>query len=315
MSVAVIITCFNEGAYIQQAVRSVLEQTAADLIDKIVIIDDGSAQATLDVLRDLVKIDTRIELILVSGTGLAKNRNIAISRTDSEYIAVLDGDDFWSRDKLAMQMTLIQSDEKIGLVYTAIVLFQDEQPSKSDVLSVRDLSAAKDPLLDYFINDAPVVPSSILMRREAFEAVGGFNDKIPVFEDTEFYFRLLRRYRMAALSDPLVHKRLHPFALTAKRNTLMKQHANVAFQFAAEEPRLFPYVGRRLGERARKLGNLEARDSRIEQAVDFYSLALSLDPFNYAARMSRLLLKCCGRRGIKLLTSPRKFSAILTRNA
>jgi hypothetical protein len=151
------------------------------------------------------------------------------------------------------------------------------------------------------------------MRRVAFDAVGGFNEEIPVFEDTEFYFRLLRLCQMAAVPDPLLYKRLHPSALTAKRNTLMRHHANVALHFVADEPRLLPYVGKRLGERARKLGNLEARDARIEQAINFYSLALSLDPFNYAARMSKLLLTFGGKRGINMLTLPRSFGSSLSK--
>jgi glycosyltransferase involved in cell wall biosynthesis len=303
MSIAVIITCFNEGAYIQQAVNSVLEQTIGDQIDEIIIIDDGSSPPTLDVLRSLPRIDPRIELILECGNGLASNRNIAISRTSSEYIAVLDGDDFWVHDKLARQMTLLQSDEQVALVYSALILFRDDEPSKRAVVSVRDLRYSGDPLLEYFIYDAPIVPSSVLMRRAAFDYVGGFNETIPVFEDTEFYLRLLRSYQLAAISDPLVYKRAHSSAITAKRHFLMKHHANVAFHFAAQESRLLPYIARRLGERARKLGNLEAKDGYIDEAMDFYRLALSLDPLNLPARVSKLVLKCAGQHGINVLAS------------
>ena len=303
MSVAVVITCFNEGAYIQQAVRSVLEQTSADEIDKVIIVDDGSAPSTLDVLLALPKLDSRIRLILERGNGLAKNRNIAISKTDSEYIAILDGDDFWAPDKLERQLNLLRSDETIGLAYAAPILFEDEAPWKRTVVVVRDLRYARDPTLDYFIHDAPIVPSSVLMRRAAFEAIGGFDDSIRVFEDTEFYLRLSRLYRLAAVPGPLLYKRVHASALTAKRDKLMMHHAYVALHFAAEEPRLLSYVGKRLAERARKLGNLEARDGSIDKARDFYSLALSLNPFNFTARASKLLLRCYGRRSASVLSA------------
>jgi tetratricopeptide (TPR) repeat protein len=87
----------------------------------------------------------------------------------------------------------------------------------------------------------------------------------------------------------------------------MRHHANVAFSFAAQEPRLYPYVGKRLAERARKLGNLEAQDGRRDKALGFYDLALSLDPFNAAARASRLLLKWGGRRGMGTLSALRSL--------
>ena len=137
MSVAVVITCYNEGAYIQQAVRSVLEQTIADEIDKVIVVDDGSTSSTLDVLRALPDLDPRIELVFECGNGVARNRNIAISKTASEYIAILDGDDFWTPDKLALQLALLESDETIGLVYAALIVFKDEAPMNGAVLTVR----------------------------------------------------------------------------------------------------------------------------------------------------------------------------------
>ena len=142
------------------------------------------------------------------------------------------------------------------------------------------------------------------MRRTAFDAIEGFDVSISVFEDTEFYLRLMRSYRVAAVPDPLVYKRVHGGAVTAKRNTLMRHHANVALHFSADEPRLLPYVGKRLGERARKLGNLELKDGHIEKAMNFYCLALSLDPFNITARIFKLLLKFGGQRGVNALISP-----------
>ena len=301
MSVAVAITCYNEGAYILQAIQSVLEQTDANEIDKIVVVDDGSAQSTLSVILELPTLDPRIELVFEQRNGLAKNRNIAISRTNSEYVAILDGDDIWAPEKLERQLSLLRSDVSIGLVYSAFAVFEDAEPQKRTGVSVRNLLDSKDPMLDYFLNDAPIIPSTVLFRRKHFDAVGGFDSSVAVFEDTEFYLRLLRLCRFAAIQDTLLYKRVHKAALTARRGKLMKHHAMVAFQFAEEEPRLGRYVGKRLSERARKLGNMEAKGGHMQAAMDFYNLALSLNPFNLAAHTARFLLRTSGRHLTSIL--------------
>jgi glycosyltransferase involved in cell wall biosynthesis len=305
MSIAVVITCYNEGAYIQHAVRSVLEQTSAAEVDKVVITDDGSTQSTLDVLLTLPDLDRRIELVLGHGNGLARSRNLAVSKTNSEYVAILDGDDFWTPNKLTRQLSLMRSDKAIGLVYSGFATFEDSAPEKKVMVSVRDLRDANDPTLDYFVHDAPIIPSSILMRRLAYDAVGGFNESIPVFEDTEFYLRLSRWCRLAAISETLLYKRVHSGAMTAKRDELMKHHAYVALQFAKEEPRIIPYVGKRLSERARKLGNMEAKDGRVEKAIEFYRLSLSFNQLNIAALASKLFLQSGGRRESTVLAAQR----------
>lgn len=66
---SVIITCYNEGAYIGAAVRSVLDQTRAEAIDQIVIVDDGSAPETLAVLKDIETWDKRIDVAYGPGGG------------------------------------------------------------------------------------------------------------------------------------------------------------------------------------------------------------------------------------------------------
>jgi glycosyltransferase involved in cell wall biosynthesis len=313
VSVAVVITCFNEGPFITKAVQSVLDQTAAHEIHEIIIIDDGSDHSTLKVLQTLPQIDPRIRLIAEQGQeekksiNLGRNRNIAVSRSKSEYIAFLDGDDFWSPQKTALQLALLRSDNSIGLTYGSPIQFSNDAYDQGKIASVRDLRNSVDPTLDYFLHDAPIVPSSVLMRRSVFDLVGGFDVTIPVFEDTEFYLRLSRVCRLAAVPGAVFYKRVHSGAITSKRASLMRHHANVAFSFAAQEPRLYPYVGKRLAERARKLGNLEAQDGRRDKALGFYDLALSLDPFNAAARASRLLLKWGGRRGMGTLSALRSL--------
>lgn len=280
-----IMTCYNEGPYIGAAVRSVLDQTRADAIDRIVIMDDGSDAATLAVLRDLETWDPRIDVAYgPGGYGLPRNRNLAATRCpDSPLLAILDGDDVWAADKLEKQLRRLEADPRVGLVYTGYATFADLDQDGGRPSHVQDLAGAADLTRAYFLNDPPIMPSSALLRRSAFEAAGRFNEAIRVFEDTDFYLRLSRVTRFAAIDEPLIGKRNRPGSITGKRQGLMAHHAFVAFNFAAQESRFLPLVPRRLAERARKLGNLEYYEGNVTEARRFWTLAIQLDPIQPAA--------------------------------
>ncbi|MBP1180207.1 glycosyltransferase family 2 protein [Methylobacterium sp. PvR107] len=291
-SVAVILTCYNEGAWIEEAVSSVLAQTAADAISEIVVADDGSDAATVAVLERLRGLDARITVLSHGGYGTSRNRNVAVRHCSAPLLAFLDADDLWMPGKLAAQLQALAEHPETGLVYTGFCLFQNHAPDALTPVRVLDHTDARDLALSYFVSDPPVIPSSVLLRRSVFELAGGFDESLRVFEDTEFFCRLARITRYRALVDPHhVHKRNHGSSITNKRQDLMMHHAFVAFYLARTEPRLLAHIPRRLSERARKLGNLEARDGRPDSASRFYRLALALRPVSALAWINLAMLK------------------------
>jgi glycosyltransferase involved in cell wall biosynthesis len=285
-TVGTILTCYNEGAYIEAAVRSVLTQTRADAIDKIVILDDGSSQETLDVLKTIQTWDPRIEIIFERGNGLPKARNIASEKVKSDWIAILDGDDIWLPGKIEKQLLAIAGRPKLGLVYTGVYMFPDGAPEERAVAKINDLGQSRNLERDYFLRDGPIIPSSIMVERRVFERVGKFDATIKVFEDTEFYSRMAAACEFAMVREPLVEKRVHGASITSRRKQLMAHHANVAFLIAGRQPALIRHVPKRLAERARKLGNVEIAEGNKAAAAEYYRMAVALTPFSWKARLS-----------------------------
>jgi glycosyltransferase involved in cell wall biosynthesis len=285
-TVGVILTCYNEGAYVEAAVRSILQQTRADLIDNVVILDDGSAQETLDVLKAIATWDERIEIIYSGGNGLPRARNIASERVTSDWIAILDGDDVWLPDKIEKQLRAAEGRPKVGLIYTGVFLFPDGMPQDKTIAKINDLGGSENLLRDYFLRDGPIIPSSIMFRRAVFEAVGKFDAAIRVFEDTEFYSRMAAACDFVMVREPLVEKRTHSASITARRKQLMVHHASVAFLIAGRQPTLIPDLPQRLAERARKLGNVEIAEGDDAAAAQYYRMATALAPFSWRARLS-----------------------------
>lgn len=300
-TVGVIMTCYNEGPYIGAAVRSVLDQTRADLIDAIVIADDGSHADTLAVLDDVETWDPRIRIVRgPGGVGLPGQRNIAAGFTAAPMLAILDGDDLWTPDKLERQLPAM-ADPAIGLVYGDYFTFPDHDLSAARRAGVTDLGQPDDLVTAYFTNDPPIIPSTTVIRRTAFDAVGGFDANVRIFEDTDFYLRLAKVCRFALVNTPVLYKRGRGTSITGGRNDLMAHHAFVALKAAADTPALMPLVPGRLAERARKLGNHRFLLGDHPGAVQLLRLATQMDAGNFKAWSSLIAASLFPRLTDRLL--------------
>lgn len=301
--VAVIMTCYNEGLYIGEAVRSVLDQSRADLIDQIVIADDGSAPETITVLQDISSWDCRITIIYgTGGVGLPGQRRLAIGQTDAPFIAILDGDDLWGADKLEREMPLF-ADPAIGMVYSDYFTFADGAIDSARRAGVVDITGAPNLVRQYFLNDPPIIPSTTVIRRTAYDACGGFDAAVRVFEDTDFYLRIARVTRFALVDAPLLYKRNRKTSITGGRKDLMAHHAFVALKAAAETPALLTLVPERLSERARKLGNHRFLMNDVDGALGLLSFAVRTHPLNRRAWTSLIAVRFFPRLALKMLGS------------
>jgi glycosyltransferase involved in cell wall biosynthesis len=306
-SVAVIMTCYNEGQYIGDAVRSVLDQTWASRIKEIVIADDGSQEETLTVLREIEGWDSRITIIYgKGGVGLPGQRCRAIEMTQAPIIAILDGDDIWVPEKLERQLPIIESNQDCGIVYSDFFTFPEKDISVARRAGVLDISGAANASVTYFLNDPPIIPSTILIRRAAYEASGGFNPEVRIFEDTDFYLRIAKMVGFALVNEPLLYKRNRVSSITGGRNDLMAHHAFVALKAAADNPELLPLVPRRLAERARKLGNSKLLLNDRQGAVELLSLAVRFDPLNWRAWTSLVAAKLFPVLALRMLGKERQ---------
>lgn len=290
-TVSVIITCFNEGPYIGAALRSVLEQTRADAVCEVLIGDAGSDAETLAVLEEARGWDPRIQVYGGERVGIARNRNQLVARASGELVAFLDGDDYWTPDKLERQLPLFDRPE-VTLAYAGFSLFPDGEPEARRDIGLRRLPDRPNLPVAFFLHDPPIVPSTLIMRRSAFESLGGFDETLAVFEDTEFYLRAAEMGGFAAVDLPLLMKRERTTSITGGRTAeLMAYHAFVAFQFAARRPEAAPLINRRLSERAAKLGNVSYRRGALSEARRYYRLASALRPLNPAPRLGWLLAR------------------------
>lgn len=283
-SVDVVLSCYNEGSYIGQAIRSILNQTQRDRLGRIVVADDGSGPDTTDVLKDIETWDPKVSVLYGrGGAGPAAQRNLAIASTDAPYVAILDGDDYWTETKLEQQLPLLDADLGLGLIYSDYYAFPADNPGVARRAGATNITGTANQSHAYFLCDPPILPSTVTLRRSIIDRVGGFDPAIRMFEETDLWFRMAQICRFGFVDAPLLYKRYHPESLTGGRRDLMPEHTFVAMKAVSHDPTLLPFLPHRLSERARKLGGHRFLQGDIKEAARLLHLAVQLQPFNIRA--------------------------------
>lgn len=119
--VSVLIPTYNFGAYVEEAIGSVLAQDVPGI--EVIVVDDGSLDDTADRLHRIT--DPRVRAVRLDHVGVGAARNHALSLARGRYIAFLDADDRWRPDKLPRQIALLESEPEVGFVFTNFVRFDD----------------------------------------------------------------------------------------------------------------------------------------------------------------------------------------------
>jgi hypothetical protein len=173
--VSVVITSYNYGRYLAEAVESVLAQTLADL--EVLVVDDGSTDDTLAVARRLEAADPRVTVIAQENAGQpAIPRNRAIERARGEYVVCLDADDVLGPTALELCAAELDADPTAALAYPRT----QEFGARDRLHSVTEWSVER-------LARCNFIPCPTMVRRSAWEAAGGYNTNVRGYEDWDLW--------------------------------------------------------------------------------------------------------------------------------
>jgi glycosyltransferase involved in cell wall biosynthesis len=291
MSVSVVITCHDEEATVEQAVRSVEAQTAFHVVGEIIAVDDGSRDGSKVVLDRLAGEIEKLRIIKTAGLGQSAARNRAVREARGEFIAILDGDDFWTPEKLERQLPAFARSKKLGLVYGDIVEFSRADATDGRLVTVRRFHpSSSHHLRDYFVHDGPIMPSTLVVRRTVFDDVGLFNESLRVGEDTEFCLRVAEKWRFCHVPGAFTFKRRHPGQLSWKLEVLLPNAAVVTQHCISIHPELRSLAGRRMARLYAKVSADCTMKGERRNALRHDLAAIRLAPLYWRSWANLLLL-------------------------
>lgn len=197
MSVSAVIPVKNRPVLIAQAITSCLGQTSVP--DEIIIVDDGSDDATPDTVMEMARRESRIRLIRRDASGgAAAARNDGAARASGTWLAFLDSDDRWHEEKIAQQLRLAARHPDAPAIFCGIRYAYAERKPRiglpPPIVGPRDLS----------VSNVLATTSTALVRKDRFDAVKGFDVDLPTCEDWDLWLKLSRLGPLPVVQAPLV---------------------------------------------------------------------------------------------------------------
>lgn len=203
-TVSVIIPTYNRAGYLREAVQSVLDQSFHDF--EIIIVDDGSLDATREVAKNFE--DNRIRYYYQANSGRSIARNRGLELAEGDYIAFLDDDDLYLPNKILCQLLYLENEPEVDLVVSGSQII-DENGKLISVLRTWEVQPTLTLLSCLYA--CPIHTCAILIRRRSLLNFGiWFDPEMTLAEDSDFLIRLLYAgARFSWLSQIVSSYRIH----------------------------------------------------------------------------------------------------------
>lgn len=200
--VSCVIPTFNRGEKVSNAIESVQIQTYKNL--EILVIDDQSTDNTREIIKEIIKSDSRIKYLRNSEKGANNARNYGILSATGEFIALLDDDDVWLATKIEKQLSAIQKlNDEYGVVYCSFI--RKKINRNSTRIHPSKFSGSKDGnILNKLLKRNFIGTPTLFVRAEVFKKSGLFNPEYTAFQDWELLIRIANHYKFCFLREPLV---------------------------------------------------------------------------------------------------------------
>lgn len=223
--VSVIIPVYNGRRFIGAAIESALAQTYNPI--EIIVVDDGSTDDSVSIVREYQQQDDRIQLICQANRGVAAARNTGIQNSKGTYVAPLDADDIWFPDKIEAQVEVMErSGPQVGLVYAWSAAIDESGKCTGSVNANHfEGQVFANILFGNFVGNG----SAPLIRMECFERLGGYCEEFTELgamgcEDRDLYLRIAEEFRYGVVRSVLVGYRHHDSNMSSDDRTMNRSH-------------------------------------------------------------------------------------------
>jgi glycosyltransferase involved in cell wall biosynthesis len=311
--ISAILPVFNGRSFVLAAVRSVLAQSL--LPCELIVVDDGSTDGSLEELESLAQAPFPVRVLRQANAGQSAARNAAAREAAGEYLAFLDQDDHWHPRHLEELVAPLIADSDVGWAYCDF----DEMDLEGNLVTRAFIQTVGMPhpkrtIYECVAGDLMVLPSASVMRRDAFEQVGGFDETLCGYEDDDLFVRFFRLgWDHVFVARPLLRFRVHATGSSTSPRFLESRlrYAAKLISILPDDSRMFRYyVSNAIAPRF----FLTSLDDYVRacSARDWEGAELALKTVNHFAALRRPSLRL--RWKLLWIQRPRLFRRLLALN-
>lgn len=221
--VSVLMSVYNAADHLEQAIDSILSQKGVSL--EFIVINDGSKDASSEILQRVAHQDRRVRVIEQPNAGLTMSLISGCQIARGEFIARQDADDVSMPDRLKKQVDCLKSDTSLAFVSSIAQGIGPAGEPLEIVVRPEDADEATRQLL--FEKTGPPAHGSVMMRRSAYEAVGGYREQFYFAQDSDLWLRLGRTGRIRYLPEILYAWRVSPTGISTARQVQQLQFGDL----------------------------------------------------------------------------------------
>ena len=309
--ISAILPVYNGRRFLRGAVESVLAQTLPPC--ELILVDDGSTDGSLAEIEG-ISTPFPLRVLRQENAGQSAARNLAARQAEGELLAFLDQDDQWYPAHLEKLAELL-ADPAVGWAYCDF----DEMDLEGSLvtrafLKVQGVPHLKRTIFECVAADLMVLPSASLIRRDAFEAAGGFDETLSGYEDDDLFVRVFRLgWDHAFVDKPLLRFRVHTAGSSASRRFLdsRMRYARKLVEMLPDDPRMLRYY---VSDAIAPRFFLTSLDDYVRacSARDWEGARHALQAVNHFARLRRRSLRL--RWKLAWIQSPRLFRLLMSVN-
>lgn len=224
--ISVIVTAHNYAEYLEEALDSVLDQTFDDF--ELVVVDDGSTDETPEILRKYsYEYPDTVRVIMLDGIGLAGACNRGIEVAKGEYIIRLDADDYFDENTLTIESSYLDANPGVDLIYPDYYTVDKH----GEIINHVRLPKVGE---DVKLLDRSPLAAGAMYRKEAWEAIGRYNESLSYQEDYDFWIKFIAEFDVHNVNLPLMYYRQHGSSMSTNFSERMNARRDVKQEFVEQ---------------------------------------------------------------------------------
>lgn len=198
-TVSVVIPTFNREDKVIKAISSVLAQTFQP--KEIIVVDDGSTDSTIFKIQETFPNSfDGIRIFSLEHKGVSHARNRGVEKAAGDWIAFLDSDDEWLPEKLERQWKYCEKHPETEIIQSQEIWIRNGKRVNTPV----HLSKKNGWIFEQSLEFCSVTPSSVLLKKDLYENLGGMDEKLPACEDYDFWLRITSKTPVVLLNEFLL---------------------------------------------------------------------------------------------------------------